>query len=122
MHFFYNCWIKACYNKNTAWRNMMKERRYYEKEIEKINPSVNVLLNMACLSSCSYLFFTQIPAFSVRVSEVFNCVLIILIPLLIRAFKPKALAEAVVLIIGFCIFYIYAFHSGIVQDYKFIWS
>lgn len=95
---------------------------YYQKEIEKINPSVNILLNMACLSSCSYLFFTQIPAFSVRVSEVFNCVLIILIPLLTRAFKPKALAEAVVLIIGFCIFYIYVFHSGIVQDYKFIWS
>ena len=95
---------------------------YYQKEIEKINSAVNILLNMACLSSCTYLFFTQIPAFSVRVSEVFNCVLIILIPLITRAFKPKALAEALVIIIGFCFFYIYVFHSEIVQEYKFIWS
>ena len=95
---------------------------YYQKEIEKINSSVNILLNMACLSSCSYLLFTQIPAFSVRISEVFNCGLIILIPLITRAFKPKALAEALVVIIGFFFFYIYVFHSEIVRDYKFIWS
>ena len=91
---------------------------YYQEKMEEHNKYLNILLNMCCLSSCCYVFFGQIPGFAVRLSELFNCSLIILIPLIAKVMKPKTLAEALVLIIGLGVFYINVFHSDLVLDYK----
>ncbi len=94
---------------------------YYKEQIQKEEKNLNLFLNMCCLSSCSYLFFGQIPGFAVRISEVFNCSLIILIPLIVKAIKPKHIAEALVLAIGWGIFLINILHSKLVLDYKTLW-
>lgn len=91
---------------------------YYQKEMEKDNKHLNILLNMCCLSSCCYVFFGQIPGFAVRISELFNCSLVILIPLISKVMKPKIIAELIVLLIGFGIFYINVFYSNIIEEYK----
>lgn len=91
---------------------------YYQEEMEKHNKYLNILLNMCCLSSCCYVFFGQIPGFAVRLNELFNCSLIILIPLIAKVMKPKTLAEALVILIGLGVFYINVFHSDLVLEYK----
>lgn len=93
----------------------------YQKKLETTNQYVNILLNMACLSSCCFLFFGQIPGFAFRISEIFNSSLIILIPLLTKVIKPKAIAEIIVYIIGIGLFYINTFHSEITHEYNFFW-
>ena len=88
---------------------------FYREKMEQENKSVNILLNMVCFSSCCYLLFGQIPGFAVRISEVFNSSLVILIPLITKAMYPKALSESIVIAIGALLFYINAFRSEIMM-------
>ena len=94
---------------------------FYREKLQKEYKSVDILLNMLCLSSCSYLFFGQIPGFAVRISEVFNSSMMILLPLIIKTMYPKALSQALVIAIGALLFYINAFHSEIMMyGYKLV--
>lgn len=90
----------------------------YKNRLSKENKNINLFLNMCCLSSCCFLFFWQIPGFAFRISEIFNSVLIILIPLLIKVIKPKVASELIVFIIGAGLFYFNVFLSGFVLEYK----
>ena len=95
---------------------------FYKTEMEKENPYINILLNMCCFSSCCYLFFGQIPGFAIRISEIFNSALVILIPIITYAMKPKFLGELIVYSIGWGLFLINIFYSELVQEYKTLWS
>lgn len=95
---------------------------FYKKFLERENPHINILLNMCCLSSCCFLFFGQLPGFAYRISEVFNCALMILIPTLSKVIRPKYIGELIIYLIGWLLFYINVFHSDLVYNYKTIWN
>ncbi|MBR2138840.1 MAG: EpsG family protein [Bacilli bacterium] len=95
---------------------------FYNDMIYKSNKYINILMNMNCLSICCFFFFSQIPGFAYRISEIFNCSVLFLIPLLSKVMKPKFLANLLVITIGFCILCINIFHSNLVNEYKFFWQ
>lgn len=95
---------------------------FYQEKLLKSSRYINILMNMNCLSICCFFFFSQIPGFAYRISEIFNCSVLFLIPLLSKVMKPKAMAELLVIVIGLGIFFINVFHSNLVTDYKFFWQ
>lgn len=95
---------------------------FYQEKLYQSNQYINILMNMNCLSICCFFFFSQIPGFAYRISEIFNCSVLFLIPLLSKIIKPKAMAEFLVIVIGVGIFFINIFHSNLVTEYKFFWQ
>lgn len=96
---------------------------FYQEKLEKEDKHVNILLNMVAFSSCCYLFFGQIPGFAVRISELYNSGLVVLLPLIIKVMNPKALSQSLVIVIGSLLFFINAFRSEIMMyGYKFIFE
>ncbi len=122
----------------------------FRKEMEKENTYLNIILNMCCLSSCCFVLLGSMSAaVAMRVSEMFNGVIIILIPHLVRVvadkvvsafetkFKEKndccaivvnyvvrhkkSLAMSIVFAIGWGLFYIYACHCTLLLDYQLLW-
>lgn len=94
----------------------------YKNKLSAENENINLFINMCCISTCSFLFFWQIPGFAFRISEIFNSVLIILIPMLLKVMKPKALSEFVVFSIGIGLFCYNVFITDFVLDYKLLWD
>jgi len=84
------------------------------KLIEKQNKYVNLLLKFEALSLSSFILFSQIPAFSVRISQFLGIVEIILIPLVYYAFNPKILSKSLVVFIGLCMLLINIFYSKLI--------
>lgn len=94
----------------------------YKDNLKDENKNINLFINMCCLSTCCFLFFWQIPGFAFRISEIFNSVLVILIPMLVKFIKPKAVSELIVFIIGIGIFCFNVFLSDYVLEYKLLWN
>ncbi len=122
----------------------------FRKEMEADPPYLNILLNMCCLSSCCFVFFGPLATVAMRISEVFNCTIIFLIPHIARILGRKittaicdrkvaigkwtgncderagqwsrCLSMAMVFTIGWVLFYIYAFHCVLILDYKTLWQ
>ncbi len=122
----------------------------FRKEMEKESMYLNIFLNMCCLSSCCFVLFGALSAaVAMRVSEMFNGVIIILIPHLARVVADKvvsaletkvkeknggfalivngvvqhkkALAMSIVFVVGWGLFYVYACHSPLLLDYQLLW-
>ena len=110
---------------------------------------LNIILNMCCLSSCCFVLLGSMAAVAMRVSEMLNGVIIILIPHLARIVadkigsavgtkfegkngalfrmmnyvvqRKKALSMIIVFVIGWGLFYVYACHCPLLLEYRLLW-
>lgn len=87
---------------------------YYSSLLEKENKYFNLLLKIYILGIISFVLFADIPDIAFRVSQFLLIVEIILIPLIVYIFKPKALAYAFPAFIGLIFLYLNIFYAKLV--------
>lgn len=85
------------------------------ERIVEYNKYVPLLLKLYVIGVVSYLLFADIPAFTVRISEFFQIVEIILIPLLVYAFKDKRIGIWLPIGIGVIFITLNLFYSGLIS-------
>lgn len=78
-----------------------------------------VIIKIYSLSPLALILFAPLPVFSLRISELFSIVEIILLPLLVLLCRQKNLAKTLLIGICFCMFYINIYHLGILKSYSF---
>ena len=121
----------------------------FREGMEKESKYLNIILNMCCLSSCCFVLLGSMAAVAMRVSEMLNGVIIILIPHLARIVadkigsavgtkfegkngalfrmmnyvvqRKKALSMIIVFVIGWGLFYVYACHCPLLLEYRLLW-
>ncbi|MBQ0029540.1 MAG: EpsG family protein [Bacteroidales bacterium] len=87
------------------------------KLIEPHCPSFYLLMKISVVSMMLFYFFIRIPVFAHRLNDYFACVQIILLPLLIYAFKPKSAAAAIVVCMLWGIMLVNLFYNHLLQPY-----
>ncbi len=84
---------------------------YYGRLIEKKNEYFPILLKIEVFSISAFILFTEVPILSFRVNELLGVVEILLFPMLYYAFKPKWVANGVVVLMALVLFMIDVFYS-----------
>ncbi|MGJ0625166.1 EpsG family protein [Xenorhabdus bovienii] len=80
------------------------------------------LVRLYALSTVAWVSLFNVPAFAIRISELFSFSEIILIPFIIHYIKQKKIAVSIIIFISALMFYISIFHNNMMEAYKFFWN
>lgn len=76
-----------------------------------------ILLKIYCFAAASLVFFSNVPVFAIRISELLYVVQIILMPFLLYIIKPKYIALLLVIVFALTIISINLLYVGILRPY-----
>jgi hypothetical protein len=82
--------------------------------VQMQNKYINILLKMQSFSLASFVFFSAMPVFAFRISELYGIVEIVTIPFIYYILKSKLLSRIIVVFIGLCLLLINIFYNKLI--------
>lgn len=79
------------------------------------------ILRLYIYSCIAWVIFFDIPAFAIRISELFGFSEVLLLPILAISFKQKSIGLLIVILICSLMFYINIFHNELLKPYITFW-
>lgn len=87
---------------------------FNRKAIQKHNKYFPIMMKIFCISLFIFPTFATIPVIAFRISELYGIIEIILIPLLVYAFKPPIISKSIILVIATILLYASIFYNQLI--------
>ncbi|HFP5711691.1 TPA: hypothetical protein ACHIYR_004224, partial [Escherichia coli] len=84
----------------------------------KFDASELILLKLYSLAPICLVLFSFVPAFSLRMSELFSILEILILPFFVRMIKQKFCMKTFIVLVATAMIYIHLFHVNLLNQYN----